>query len=225
MTIYKKILQAQKALGYVEKKGHNNFSNYDYATEADVLHAVKQAANDAGLILITSTTAELGMHNIDGKAMRWAHAVLSYKVIDAETGETVEGTFDGYAEDKGDKAVYKATTGANKYFLMKFFGVPTGDDPERDDEITARPAEKKPRKAASPQVPAPQAQPAQPKTDPTLAPSSSGPTVAELKNAIFNVIKSKNINVQTVQTLAGGRWSDIQEPSRLADLLAALQAV
>jgi hypothetical protein len=39
----------------------------------------------------------------------------------------------GYAEDTGgDKAIYKAMTGATKYFYMKVFGVATGDDPENE---------------------------------------------------------------------------------------------
>lgn len=40
----------------------------------------------------------------------------------------------GYAEDKGDKAVYKAITGATKYAFWKCFGLSTGDDPETEDE-------------------------------------------------------------------------------------------
>ncbi len=157
-SIYLKILEAQKNINYVQKNGTNSFHKYDYAMESDILHTVKQAANDAGLILVTSMTSELGSFSAEkmdynGNKVtditRFAKVTLSYKVIDAETGEAIEGTFDGYSEDKGDKAIYKATTGANKYFLMKFFGVPTGDDPEKDqktedDTQNGPPANRKP---------------------------------------------------------------------------------
>ena len=33
----------------------------------------------------------------------------------------------------GDKGVYKAITGAVKYIFMKNFLIPTGDDPEKDN--------------------------------------------------------------------------------------------
>lgn len=144
MSIYQKILEAQKKIGYVAKNGTNTFHKYQYATEADILDAVKKAYNEAGLVVTTSTTSELGsfepLQKIDyngntvTEIVRWAKVTLSFKVIDAESGESECGTFEGYAEDKGDKAIYKATTGANKYFLMKFFGVATGDDPENESE-------------------------------------------------------------------------------------------
>src|SRR5699024_6730814 len=41
-------------------------------------------------------------------------------------------------QDAGDKAVYKAITGATKYALMKVFMIPTGDDPEQDYEADER---------------------------------------------------------------------------------------
>ena len=42
----------------------------------------------------------------------------------------------------GDKGVYKALTGANKYLLFKLFQIETGDDPEKD-ETASPPAQDK----------------------------------------------------------------------------------
>ena len=52
--------------------------------------------------------------------------------MDVETGffETTDITGEGI--DKGDKAGYKAYTGALKYFLADTFMVATGDDPESE---------------------------------------------------------------------------------------------
>ena len=44
----------------------------------------------------------------------------------------------GIAFDKGDKALYKAKTGALKYFFATTFLVATKDDPERADEETPK---------------------------------------------------------------------------------------
>jgi hypothetical protein len=48
----------------------------------------------------------------------------------------------GEGQDAGDKAVYKAMTGALKYCLLKTFLIPTGDDPERDETPAKPPAPK-----------------------------------------------------------------------------------
>ena len=60
----------------------------------------------------------------------------------------------GTGADSGDKAPYKATTGAIKYALLTAFLIPTGDDPENDSgdrvvveaakKIFAEPAKKAP---------------------------------------------------------------------------------
>jgi hypothetical protein len=41
----------------------------------------------------------------------------------------------GQAADNGDKALYKAMTGAVKYWLYKTFLVSTGDDPEQGNDM------------------------------------------------------------------------------------------
>ena len=41
-------------------------------------------------------------------------------------------------EDAGDKGIYKAIAGAQKYALMKVFMIPTGDDPEADEGVDER---------------------------------------------------------------------------------------
>ncbi len=51
----------------------------------------------------------------------------------APDGSSVKNTAAGEGLDQnGDKGTYKAITGATKYFLLKLFLIPTGDDPETD---------------------------------------------------------------------------------------------
>jgi hypothetical protein len=56
---------------------------------------------------------------------------LTFTLLDGESGEALECPWLGCGEDKGDKALYKGYTGALKYFLLKLFLIPTGDDPEQ----------------------------------------------------------------------------------------------
>ncbi len=128
--LYGKILATQQAIDSVPKRGFNAYHKYHYATEADIL-TVKETLNRYGLIVLPTTAKQETGFKPDGKS--WALVTLLFKVVDTDTGDSVESQFTGYAEDNFDKAIYKATTGANKYFYLKFFGIATEDDPERED--------------------------------------------------------------------------------------------
>jgi len=132
-NIFSRLLKVQKEIDAVPKRGYNSFHKYHYATEADIL-TVKKTLNDNGLIVMPTTLSQETGFKPDGKS--WARVTLLFKVVDAETGEEIESIFTGYAEDNFDKAIYKATTGANKYFYLKFFGIATEDDPEREEAPT-----------------------------------------------------------------------------------------
>jgi hypothetical protein len=76
---------------------------------------------------------------------------MTYTFEDVATGEQLTIHWLGAGQDKGDKGVYKAYTGALKFFLINFFQVQVGDAPEpeatdADGANTSRPkpqAEKK----------------------------------------------------------------------------------
>lgn len=139
--IYGKILAVQKAIDSVPKRGFNAFHKYSYATEADIL-TVKEILNAHGLIILPTTLKKETGFKPDGKS--WASVTLLFRVVDSDSGEMVESQFSGYAEDNFDKAIYKATTGANKYFYLKFFGIATEDDPEREEPPQGRQSVKSP---------------------------------------------------------------------------------
>lgn len=131
MSIYKKILAVQAAVGRVAKTGFNSFHKYYYVTEADLMDALRPALIEQGLVIImTGMEAETGFCT-DGK--RWAKAKLHYLIADADGKEQITTSTEGYAEDSFDKAIYKAETGAAKYLYYKLFMVSTGDDPEREE--------------------------------------------------------------------------------------------
>jgi hypothetical protein len=66
---------------------------------------------------------------------------FTWTLTDGESGETISFQSIGTGADSGDKAAYKAATGALKYALLTGFLIPTGDDPEADvktdDEVIA----------------------------------------------------------------------------------------
>jgi hypothetical protein len=57
----------------------------------------------------------------------------------SETGEIRLYRAVGHGIDNADKGIFKAITGAMKYWLMNQFLIPTGDDPERDNQMDKEP--------------------------------------------------------------------------------------
>jgi hypothetical protein len=94
-------------------------------------------------MLIPSITGET-RHPVGDKGSVLTVLEMTMSFHDGETGERMDYFWRGYGTDKEDKGGYKAMTGAEKYFLLKTFLIPTGDDPERDDQ--------RQRKAAPPLI-------------------------------------------------------------------------
>ena len=134
--LYHKILAVQKNLQPLGKSGRNDFHKYDYTTAVDVLLPVQKACNEQGLIVVADCVES---HIETGRAS----VIVRLTVVDSETGETLDITCPGYAEDwsyrenkpTGDKALYKAITGATKYAVRSFFCLPSEDEPERMQPI------------------------------------------------------------------------------------------
>ena len=133
MSIYEKYYKVMQKIKRVPKNGRNNFHHYDYVTEADLAEMLRGFFIEEGLIVITSVLdMKKTMAQDPEKEMSTTHVKMEFRIIDIETKEEIKSVFWGEGMDKGDKGLYKAYTGAEKYFLMKNFLIPTGDDPERE---------------------------------------------------------------------------------------------
>lgn len=131
--LHGKLAEVMAEVGRVPKRGRNEFHKYDYATEADIVDAVRGALSSRSVSLVPSVRQVIR----DGTLTT---ALMAFQFTDGETGETATYEWAGTGDDKGDKGLYKAMTGALKYFLLKTFLLPTGDDPEADTETDKRAA-------------------------------------------------------------------------------------
>jgi hypothetical protein len=140
-----KLVTILEAAGTVPKKGHNRAQNYKFVRETDLVDMIRPIMAKEKLFLnldvVSHELVEMG-RTASGSTNRLTILTIRGTWVDAETGEVwpIPSTFVGYGADTGDKGVYKAMTGAEKYFLFKSFLVGTGDDPE-GDEKTDRHAE------------------------------------------------------------------------------------
>jgi hypothetical protein len=122
---------------HIPKRGRNEFHKYDYAMEADIVSELRKGLSDRHILLVPHVLhverVALGEKNV------LTVVDMRFTFMDGETGESLTIDWQGTGSDPGDKGLYKAMTGAEKYVLLKTFLIPTGDDPEQDDEQPAKP--------------------------------------------------------------------------------------
>ena len=123
--------KALKEKGVLKKGAKNSFDNYTYFSEAQYKELFTGLFADIGLELkfneIAYETFTGSEKQSNGRMPR-----LEFELMDTDTGFGETTTITGEGIDKGDKAGYKAYTGALKYYLANTFMVATGDDPEKD---------------------------------------------------------------------------------------------
>lgn len=158
MSLVKKLVEIMGEVERIPKRGFNTFHQYAYATEADIAEALRSEMAKRGVLLLPSITGET-RHPVGEKGSVLTVLEMEMEFFDSETGETIKKPWRGYGTDKEDKGGYKAMTGGEKYFLLKSFLMPTGDDPEAAEPATQ--GHQAARQAARPQsrqLPPPQAQ-------------------------------------------------------------------
>lgn len=132
----KKLAEVMAAVSRIPKRGRNDFHKYDYATEADIAEAIRAELAQRHVILIPAITDQ-SRESVGEKGSVLTTLRMEFTFYDGESGDTITRPWIGAGTDKEDKGVYKAMTGGEKYFLLKTFLLPTGDDPEADDKKKA----------------------------------------------------------------------------------------
>lgn len=120
-----------KEMGVQPRDKENTFDKYRYFSEAGYKKLFTELFSENGLEL-TPTTKEVTTYTVEGKQPNGRLVRVSFRLSDMETGFYEDIEIVGEGIDKGDKGIYKAYTGALKYFLADTFMVATGDDPEEE---------------------------------------------------------------------------------------------
>lgn len=210
-SLAKKLVEVMGAISRVPKKGYNDFHKYWYALEADILEALRGELSQRNVLLIPAVTGR-SRDAVGEKGQVVTHLDMEFTFLDADSGETLVRPWLGAGADKEDKGAYKAMTGGEKYFLLKFFLIPTGDDPEADDSQKPKTAGAvtRPVTRPEPQQPRPQAAP-----DTHSAPEGDG------------VVKVTGVKVGKQGESDKGPWtlyvvtfSDLREATTFDDKLA-----
>ena len=120
-----------KSKGILKKGGQNDFDHYSYFSEAQYKELFTELFSKNNLELKFSEL-DYGTFEGTGKQCNGRLTKLEFTLYDVETGFFETTVITGEGMDKGDKAGYKAYTGAVKYYLADTFLVATGDDAEKE---------------------------------------------------------------------------------------------
>lgn len=144
-TLARKLSEIMGEIHRIPKRGRNEFHKYDYVTESDLSEAVRQKMSDRFIEIVPKVVSYARHELLTDKGVYNGciyDVTLEVWLEDGESGEKkLGGVMVGSGYDKGDKAVYKAITGATKYWIYKKFLIPTGDDPEADSKTDKAVAE------------------------------------------------------------------------------------
>jgi hypothetical protein len=219
--LYQKIAKVYEAVNYIQKDKRNTFHGYSYASEAAIKAALHEAFVANGLILLPPSIDEVRDEareekdrNGNSKITLVTTIKVRFAIADVETGEQVEGVLSGRGVDPLDKGIYKAITGALKYYLTTTFLIPTGDDPEAEEP---RPEKPEPR-ASRPKPPRTATMPAQ-ATDPAPAPPAPARAAAPASGDRGSAPAPKPAGPDRAAWFAAGRSERLQSFRDLERLL------
>lgn len=144
-NIYEALHEAYKTTGYVQKTGKvkskTGSVNYNYAGEADLIEALRPALVENNIVFycsdinIIEEKTEVSIKEWNGKETKTNQyhisGIFTFTFHHTLSDTKLEAKSLGKGVDTGDKAEYKAMTGALKYALRQTFVIETGDDPDK----------------------------------------------------------------------------------------------
>lgn len=130
----KQALRLKLAETNVQKDKSNDFDGYSYLSEAGYKKLFSELFPAFGLELTASNGDVEKIQTGHGRMPNGLLVDWMFILTDTETGFYEESCVTAEGWDKGDKAIYKAHTGALKYYLANTFMVAAGDDAEKDSE-------------------------------------------------------------------------------------------
>jgi len=123
-----KLLDVRRRVTAIIKDAHNKGQGFNYVSSSAVLNRLRPLLDDARLLLVPAVKGHAS--EALGKQIL-THVDMDFMWIDVDTGAQIVCPWYAQGADMGEKGPGKAYTYAEKYFLLKFFNVPTdADDPD-----------------------------------------------------------------------------------------------
>lgn len=150
LKLLTKIFNVQQDVEILQKIHANEKQGYMYAKESDYINQIKPYLEAQKLVviptLLKTTVRDTSFTNSPAES---ALVEMTYLIADIENGGEIEVPISAAGKDQGDKAVAKALTMANKYFLAKTFQMETTTDDPENDRYNNEPVNKDAKKVTS----------------------------------------------------------------------------
>lgn len=133
MNIYQKLLEVRKGVEYLKREQEG--AEYSYVSSGAVLTSVRDKLNEMGLILEPHVVdKKVTIAENTGRILTQLDMLYIWVNVD-NPEERVEVPFYAQGVDFHEKGVGKALTYGEKYFILKYFNIPTDDvDPDAYQE-------------------------------------------------------------------------------------------
>ena len=129
MNLYEKLLELKKSVTGLGKDKENPHFKFEYVSSTKTLRALRDKMNELGILLIPNVT-QAKAEIIGSKVFTKIWMEFTWTNIE-NPDENIMIRWYAQGIDSGEKGVGKAYTYAEKYFLLKFFNIPTDkDDPD-----------------------------------------------------------------------------------------------
>jgi hypothetical protein len=131
MNLFQKLHKIQSTVNGLGKDAKSH--QYSYVSGAKVLAQIKPLMNELGLILkqeiisIENTRQDYETRNAN-KSEILSKVMMQFTWIDIESGEKDVNSFGANGQNDWEKGLGSALTYAERYFLLKYFHIPTDED-------------------------------------------------------------------------------------------------
>lgn len=204
LQLLQKIYRIQQEVETLQKMHYNESQKYFFARESDFISTIKPLLNAEKLVMLpTSLSTKVRDTQFNnGSPAESVMVEMVYTIYDTETGESIAVPTSAGGKDQGDKAIAKALTMANKYFIAKTFQIETTtDDPENDKYNN-------------------EAQGKQPKKEPAAAPASVDPAEAfERASRLVKDIKTNTVAFKILEGVKSSKLYNDKQKEQLTLLL------
>jgi len=143
-SLAQKILDISNDVGVINKDAKNNFSGYEYISNAAVATAVRNACIEHKVLILPSVIGHSEDVYIDEKKKQNVRTTVDMKFtfIDVESSDTFEVHFAGSDTDKSGKSMSQAITACTKYFYFKQFNITSSEGDSDSQSVEVVVAEK-----------------------------------------------------------------------------------
>ena len=138
LTIYEKLSAIMDEVGKIEKTGKNDTQGYKFIEQAVVMARLRPLFVKYGLVILPQVKGT-NYHDTPSGKMLVAQLDMNFTLVNVDNpADRLEFSWSSEGADNGDKAINKAETAGQKYWLLKLLMISEKDDPDADSPGQSR---------------------------------------------------------------------------------------